>query len=340
MNESKFTLFVGIDIAKDDMEICYSSDLQSTRERGKIINDAKGIAGLLQSLLKLEADPAKIMLCFEPCGAYSNLIEFKASEGRFAIWRVNPKLLKNWSTELNRCKDDVADARKIFEYAVTNAHRFEAYDPGSSALSKLKQLFALRKQLIKSRGAALCRLSAAEKMAYPAEFVLANHKKDIKELDKRIVSCEQQARQVIDADPKLKEMYMLMISVPGIGPVIASRLLLLTLGFTRITSWRQMAAYIGSAPFSHQSGTSLKRRRRVSKVSERKTKGDLYMGLLTLISPGRLYGGYYAKQTNQGKHHLYVMNNVINKHLNLVYKVVEKKQVFNMETYLGSKKMI
>lgn len=48
--------------------------------------------------------------------------------------------------------------------------------------------------------------------------------------------------------------YNLLVSIPGIGPIIAVWLLVYTEGFTRFANTRQLACFVGSAPFPRQSG--------------------------------------------------------------------------------------
>ncbi|WP_429377431.1 transposase [Mucilaginibacter sp. UYCu711] len=42
--------------------------------------------------------------------------------------------------------------------------------------------------------------------------------------------------------------------------------------FTCFSTWRKFACYVGTAPFEHQSGTSIKERTRVSSLSNKQLK--------------------------------------------------------------------
>ena len=74
-------------------------------------------------------------------------------------------------------------------------------------------------------------------------------KADLKAVDKKI-------KQLIDQDPVLKELFDIVDSVKGIGPVIATEVLITTNEFKDITDpkkyvcgWR--STYSGFAPFEH-----------------------------------------------------------------------------------------
>ncbi|MBK9538301.1 MAG: transposase [Flavobacteriales bacterium] len=52
----------------------------------------------------------------------------------------------------------------------------------------------------------------------------------------------------IHADPRLREQYVLLPSVDGVGPVLAAHLLACTEGFTRFATARRLACQAGVAP--------------------------------------------------------------------------------------------
>ena len=60
----------------------------------------------------------------------------------------------------------------------------------------------------------------------------------------------------ISQDQELKQKYDLMLSVKGVGKVLAAMLLVYTHGFNRLTDSRKLACYSGVAPFVYESGTS------------------------------------------------------------------------------------
>ena len=55
-----------------------------------------------------------------------------------------------------------------------------------------------------------------------------NVKKSLMALQEEQKAVEQQIHQLIQADARLKELFDLMVSVPGVGPVIATELLITT----------------------------------------------------------------------------------------------------------------
>ena len=81
-----------------------------------------------------------------------------------------------------------------------------------------------------------------------------NVKKSLTALKEEQKLVEEQIHQLIQADERLKELFDLMVSVPGVGPVIATELLIATAGRPRnemqtINEPKKLACHAGVAPF-------------------------------------------------------------------------------------------
>jgi hypothetical protein len=63
----------------------------------------------------------------------------------------------------------------------------------------------------------------------------------------------------------LQHNYALLLTIPGVGPVV-SRYMLIVIGSRTFKSASQCAAYIGLVPIQNESGSSLKGRSRLAKA--------------------------------------------------------------------------
>jgi len=73
----------------------------------------------------------------------------------------------------------------------------------------------------------------------------------LKGLQKSKTAIEKRMQQLISSDTELKQIFALATSVKGVGPVLATELLIYTHKFTRMTNAKQLACYCGVAPFTH-----------------------------------------------------------------------------------------
>lgn len=69
-----------------------------------------------------------------------------------------------------------------------------------------------------------------------------NVKKSLAVLQEEQKAVEQAIKQLIQADARLKELFDLMVSVPGVGPVIATELLITTNEMKTIREPKKLAA--------------------------------------------------------------------------------------------------
>jgi transposase len=100
-------------------------------------------------------------------------------------------------------------------------------------------------------------------------------KADLKAVDKKI-------KELINQDPVLKELFEIVDSVKGIGPVIATEVLITTNEFKDITEPKKYACYSGFAPFEHSSG-KYKGKSKVSNKAIKKVKALFHNGAKSAI---------------------------------------------------------
>ena len=149
---------------------------------------------------------------------------------------------------------------------------------------------------------------------------------------------EKAIAKAISSDKKIKRMYVILISIPCIGPVTAWHFLFITDCFEKFHNWRTLASFIGTAPFPKKSGTSVKHKDRVSKKAYIPLKVDLNQGIVSVCTrPGQLFYSYYQSMIKQNKHHLYILNMIKNVLLKLAFKLIQSDTLFDEEIFTKNK---
>jgi transposase len=332
----KFKLFCGIDISKADIDVVYGSP--SSNRYVKLSNDAKGISQLLTLLLSLEPDRSKILVCCENTGSYMDKLACVLKGEDIFLWAVHPLLLSYYSIELNRFKTDKADAHKIFTYAMKNQDKAVSFHMPSQVARELRELFTCRKNLIETRTAYTCRNEDRQQKTSANALVMEIEKQLIAILNGYIKMLEKAIVAAISSDKRIKRMYMILISIPCIGPVTAWHFLFITDCFEKFPNWRTLAAFIGTAPFPNKSGTSVKHKDKVSRKAYIPLKVDLNQGIVSVCTrPGQLFYTFYQSMIKQNKPHLYILNMIKNALLKLIFKLIHSDTLFNEETFIKNK---
>lgn len=152
-------------------------------------------------------------------------------------------------------------------------------------------------------------------------------KKTMDSLKKDIQNIEKLIKETIQNDIYLKELFEYIESVKGIGPAIATEILISTNEFKNITDPKKFACHAGVVPFENQSG-KYKGRSRTSNKANKQLKALLHNGAMSAIQHSPELKEYYIRKTTEGKHQMLVINNVCNKLIHRVFACVNEKRKY------------
>lgn len=335
--KKNYVFFVGIDISAQTLDVVVGYN-EKGKKHFRFTNNAKGITELITTINRLHSNENEVLICCEHTGVYLDKLTYVLQSTNIDLWVVHPLLLSNYSIELNRFKSDKADAKNIFLYAINNCSRAVKYQRISTDIQTLKDLFNLRKQIIKDKTAWQCRAHATSHKAIPNAFEWSLQNQIIAFLDNFIKQIDEAVRHLIRRSPHIKELYAILISIPGIGPVIAQHMLMLTDCFTRFPSWKPFACFIGTTAYGKQSGTTLKKKARTSKQAHRKLKADLHQGVLSICTHNTLFKLIYQNMEQKKTPHLQILNNIKNVLIKLAFTLVNKRTKYNEQLFFQNKK--
>jgi len=312
----------GIDLSMEKFEVNFIDEKR--KERNKEVKN--GVVSISKFLSSVSEDS---ILCAEHTGAYGDLLVYLCNQANIPIALVPGYSIKH-SLGLVKGKSDPLDSRRIREYGerFTDKLTFTEYDEES--IVELKQLYTLRSQLVKARKALLT--SEKGRSYLPLQNVsVHNHLQSaLTGLDTEIEAVEEEIETLIKADQDLNENYELATGIKGIGPVIATDLLIKTGNFKIIDTARKAASYAGVCPFPNTSG-KLVGKSKTSPFADRKLKSLLYMGAKSAVKHNKEYRMYYQKKELEGKPHYLIMNNISNKMLRTIYSVVKSKIPYSQD---------
>jgi len=231
--------FVGIDVAKDSLDVC----LLPTERQFTVTNDPDGFGQLVRQL------PAagSCLVVVEATGGYQRplVAALVAAGHRVAV--VNPRQVRDFARGLGiLAKTDRLDARVIARFGQQAEPR--PIELGSEKQAELAQLVTRRRQLVEFRTAEQNRLETAT-----AKTVRKNIRHMIDQLDRQIRQLEEQISKLLQSDPQLASKAALLQTVPGVGTVTITSLLVDVPELGRLGR-QQIAALVGVAPFNRDSG--------------------------------------------------------------------------------------
>lgn len=268
--------FVGIDIAKATLDwAVYQGKTMVLQTRTP--NTVAGIKTALRLLKTLPNwKPAQTVFCMEHTGIYKAHLLYFLHKLRFPIWLESSLQIKK-AGGLQRGKTDSIDAQRIAEYAFRFRHQLRLWEPPRQVVQHVAMLSATRQRLVGVYNQLAGPLTEHQNFINPSfqkqlrkscQASLVALEKDRKAIDKAI---EQLIEQLIESDIQLKQLFALITSVPGIGPVTATEVVIATNELTPIKDPKKMACHAGVAPFEYKSGSSVRGRPGVSQHARTQT---------------------------------------------------------------------
>lgn len=120
------------------------------------------------------------------------------------------------------------------------------------------------------------------------------------------------------------------------GLLLSAHLLVVTDGFRREVTARQLAAYIGICPYEHTSGTSVKKPSKSRGYGPPVLGKLVYLGAMNLKRCSPRYRAYYERKVAEGKSGRLILNNLSNKLLRVICAVVREGRPYR-ESYRSAR---
>ncbi|MBL0309158.1 MAG: IS110 family transposase [Bacteroidetes bacterium] len=327
--------FMGIDVSKGKLDIALLKGNEK-QYQGIIENRVPAIKSLIKDLQKKYPDfDLKVCLIgVEHTGIYNNHLLVVAQEQQWNLCLESAIHIKQ-SGGLQRGKNDQVDALRIAQYVYKNRAEIKLWQSPRAVITQLKQLTGMRDRLIaaKKQLEVVLKENESFQAKQVTKYMAACCKKSIHALATDIAATEKKIKEVIENDSELKRLFTIVTSVPGVGVVTATSIVISTNEFKRIKEPRKYACYAGVAPFEHSSGSSVRGKTRVSRKANLHAKSLLHMVAMTAILHNPEMKLYYTRKVAEGKSKMNVINAVRNKIVHQIFACVRDNRVYEKIYY-------
>jgi transposase len=320
------TAFVGIDVSKDTLDACLL--LPGGKERQTAFaNDARGHAALLAWADHHAAGAVAeggLHFCLEATGPYSEApADALAAAGR-RVSVANPARVKAHAAAGGQAnKTDPADARAIAQFARDRCPPL--WQPPAPEVRELQGLVRRADDLVE--------MAARDKgrLASPALTKAARRsvERTVRLLEKEAQKVRAQADALIAASPALGADRELLESIAGVGRQTATTVLAELPALERLPSAASAAAACGLAPREFRSGTSVRKRTRLSKAGNARLRKALYLPTLTAIRFNPLLQRFFERLVAAGKPKMQAVGACMRKLVMLCYGVLKNRAPFD-----------
>lgn len=302
-------LHIGIDVSKDRLDVAANTPSIASFH---VPRDHGGLADLVERLRPLRAE----RIAIEATGGFETVVMAALAAAGLPVVIVNPAQVRAFAQALGkRAKTDPIDAAVIARFTETTRPDLRPLPDAETAA--LGDFVARRRQIVAMIGAENQRLKRA------STRTAKSIKRLLKALEKELADIDQDIDDTIRRSPNWLDKVELLKSVPGIGDQIA-RTLIAELPELGTLDRRQIAALVGLAPWTRQSGQW--RGKSFIGGGRAAVRTALYMGALVAARHNPTLKTFRDRLVAQGKPKLVAIIAVARKLITILNALVRDNQ--------------
>jgi transposase len=302
-------IIVGIDVSKDRLDIV-------VRPRGETFAVDRNAAGVEKLVAQLrELSPHIVAL--EATGGFETVVAAALGAAGLPVAVVNPVQVRAFAKAIGqRAKTDPIDAAVIAHFA--EATSLEPRSLPDEQTRLLGDLVGRRRQIVAMIGA-----ERQREHRLTAPRLRKSIARLIKALEKELANLDTDIDDAVKGSPAWRTKEELLTSVPGVGPVI-SRTLVAELPELGQLSHKQIAALVGLAPFTRQSG----KWRGKSFIGGGRTavRAAMFMGAMVAKKHNPVLKAFFDRLVAAGKPKMVALIAVARKLLTILNAIVRDNQ--------------
>ncbi len=210
MSPARESVFVGIDVAKDWLDIA----VRPTGAAWRVAQDEEGVADLVRQLTKLQPK----LIVMEASGGYERLSAIALDAARLPVAVVNARHVREFAKSQGKlAKTDRLDAASAAHFGEVS--NIKPRPLPSAEARELEALVTRRRQLIQMR--------TAEQQRRPQAppFLRRSIDRTIAVFNQELADIDADLERRLRASPLWREREDLLRTVPGVGPALTFTLL-------------------------------------------------------------------------------------------------------------------
>jgi transposase len=278
-------IYIGLDVSKAWLDIAFTGGGEE-----RVSNDDGPVDAFVERIVELKPE----LVVMEASGGYERLVYLALRKAGIRAVVVNPRQVRDFAKAMGRlAKTDRIDARVLCDFAerIQPPVR-DQLEPTSRCLA---ELVSRRRQLVEMISAESTRrkqaLRSSPEVKTSIVELLSALRTQLRNIDRELDTISKRdASSAADVE--------LLTSVPGVGRVTAVtlRACLPELGKA---SRKEVAALVGVAPLSHDSGNH--HGKRSCWGGRANVRAVLYMAALVAVRCNPVFKAFYASLRARGK---------------------------------------
>ena len=323
----RYKLGVGIDIAARTFTAATCELDETPSKAHNFTQTPEDFIRLEKHLLAAGLLPTDMLVVMEATGTYwIELAIFLDSRG-FPLSVINPATARDFAKSLLiKLKNDRIDAQMLARLAIT--HKPALWTPPPLIYRELTQRLAQRNDLVAMRTSLTNQLHALS-VCPSVPSVVSRFDLLVHTIDLQLKELEVEIKTALNLEEEWAASVARLQTIPGVGPLTALWLVVLTLNFTLCTKAESLVQFAGLAPIERRSGTSVRGRPMIGHGGHGPLRSLVYMAAGSAIRFNPLIKAYYEElRLTKGKPYKVARCAAARKLLHIAFAVATHSEPF------------
>lgn len=323
-----FKHFIGVDIASQTFVVTVlAGSLKTVLSAKEFSNAPTGFDELVGWLKTAGVSASSAVVCMEATGVYAEALCYYLQLQDWWL-AVHPPLEIKKAFHPTSHKTDPVDSRQIAEYAVRFTDKLHRWQPKKALLQQIQVLLNTREHFVRQRTSHKNTLRALKRKIIRTPLAEQLHQESISRLTQHIQTIEDEIRNLLSQDDDLHSQLLLLLSVPGVGLLMAAHVLVMAANLRSPHNPRAVAAWLGISPYETRSGTSVFAKATSRHYGPATMRKLLHLAARSMCTHNPVFQHYFQRKVAQGKPKKLVLNNIANKLIKIICAVLREQQPF------------
>lgn len=267
--------------------------------------------------------------CMEATNIYWEALATFLHDAGHSVSVVNPARIKGYAqATMQRNKTDKLDSAIIAAFCKTQ--RPTTWQPLSAAHKRLRSLVRHREDLLQTQ------LQQQNRLRDTTDPLVRDSLKVVLDtLAKQLEAVERSIKEHLATHAELRTNLELLTAIVGIGMVTAAKLLAEFADLGQYETAKAAAADAGLTPSHFESGTSVRKRTRLSKLGKAGIRAALYWPAITAMRRCAAFKAFAARLAARGKPKKVIICAVMRKLVHIIYGVLKHRTPYDPAKVLG-----
>lgn len=334
---------LGIDVAQDELVCCFGKmhddftpELISHKT---FLNSLKGFESLLEWVGKLSEASVAVRYVMEATGIYHESFAYFLHDQGLDVSIILPNKISNYARTLNvKTVTDKTASEAITLFGLER--KLDNWDPPQGIYKKLQQLSRERGQLMDEQTVIKNQLHAEKAEARPYKNSIERANKRLALIKKQVQDIKEELEELLKSNDEVKEIAILLCSIPGIGMITAATVLGETNGFNLIRNKRQLTSYAGLDVKEKQSGTSVRGKATISKKGNKQLRKAMHLPALAAIRYDERFKSIFVRLVSKHGVKMKAVVAVQRKLLEMTFTMFKSKKKFDKNYFKVAEEIV